>query len=250
MVSSQSKGKPAKGKPASEGPPVGRRVILGLLGLGAVGVVTGRVTQDGLARVLGPIENRDPTGLVSLFPVGDSFRFYSVTGSVPSRSAADYRLTVSGLVDHPQTLTMADLAALPQTSFTSDFQCVTGWRVRQVEWSGVALARLLDEVGVRAQAKAVHFTSLDGTYTESLTIEQARLSDVIVATSMLGKPVTHDHGGPVRMYVGPMYGYKSIKWLSGIQLTEAVEVGYWETRGYDVDGFVGHSNGRDDEPTG
>jgi DMSO/TMAO reductase YedYZ molybdopterin-dependent catalytic subunit len=47
-----------------------------------------------------------------------------------------------------------------------------------------------------------------------------------------------------------MFGYKSTKWLSGIELTSSVEVGYWETRGYDVDGFVGRSNGRDDEPTG
>jgi DMSO/TMAO reductase YedYZ molybdopterin-dependent catalytic subunit len=237
--------------PAGPGAPVGRRVILGLLGLGAVGVVAGRVTQDGLASVLGPIENRDPTGLVSLFPVGDSFRFYSVTGSVPHRSAADYRLTVSGLVDQPMTLSLADLAALPQTAFTSDFQCVTGWRVREVAWRGVALSALLDHVGVTARARAVRFTSFDGTYTESLTLAQARLPDVIVATAMLGKPVTHDHGGPVRMYVGPMYGYKSTKWLSGIELTEAVEAGYWETRGYDADGFVGHSNGRDgDAPTG
>lgn len=232
------------------GAPVGRRVILGLLGLGAVGIVTGRVTQDVLARVLGPLENRDPTGLISLFPVGDSFRFYSVTGSVPHRSAADYRLTVSGLVKHPQVLSISDLAALPQTALTSDFQCVTGWRVREVKWSGVALGDLLDHVGVAAAARAVRFTSFDGTYTESLTLEQARLAGVIVATSMLGRAVTHDHGGPVRMYVGPMYGYKSTKWLSGIELTPKVEVGYWETRGYDVDGFVGRSNGRDDEPTG
>ncbi|MCU1397181.1 MAG: Oxidoreductase molybdopterin binding, partial [Acidimicrobiales bacterium] len=64
-------------------------------------------------------------------------------------------------------------------------------------------------------------------------------------------PVTHDHGGPVRMYVAPMYGYKSTKWLSSIEVTDQVVPGYWETEGnYDVDGWIGESNGRDDEPVG
>ncbi len=82
------------------------------------------------------------------------------------------------------------------------------------------------------------FRSFDGTYTESLTIAEARRADVLVATEMLGGPVTHDHGGPVRIYAGGMYGYKSIKWLSGIQLTDTEIPGYWETRGYDIDGRI------------
>ena len=55
---------------------------------------------------------------------------------------------------------------------------------------------------------------------------------------MLGGPVTHDHGGPVRMYAGGMYGYKSTKWLSGIELTDREVPGYWEPRGYDIDGVI------------
>jgi DMSO/TMAO reductase YedYZ molybdopterin-dependent catalytic subunit len=85
----------------------------------------------------------------------------------------------------------------------------------------------------------VRFTSFDGTYTESLTLTQARRSDVIVALRMQGRPITHDHGGPVRMYVAPMYGYKSTKWLSGIELTADVQSGYWEGRGYPVNGWIG-----------
>ena len=52
-----------------------------------------------------------------------------------------------------------------------------------------------------------------------MTLAEARRSDVIIALRMLGEPVTHDHGGPVRMYAASMYGYKSTKWLSGIELT-------------------------------
>ena len=116
-------------------------------------------------------------------------------------------------------------------------------------WAGAPLSHLLDLAGPTGDATAVRLTSFDGEYTESLTLEQARRPDVLVALQMLGAPVTHDHGGPVRLYTAPMYGYKSIKWLGGIELTAGVQPGYWEDRGYDLDGWVGTTNGRDDDPT-
>jgi DMSO/TMAO reductase YedYZ molybdopterin-dependent catalytic subunit len=230
--------RPDASSPDNSGAPVGRRTVLGLLGFGAAGVVGGHWVQNGLARVLGPIEERDPTGLVSLIPLGEAFRFYSVTGSVPRRTAMTYRLTMSGLVTHRATYSLSDLQAMPQTSLVRDFQCVTGWRVPQVRWAGVQLSVLLDRAGPSARASAVRFYSFDGTYTESLTLEEAHRADVIVALQMLGGPVTHDHGGPVRMYAAGMYGYKSTKWLSGIELTDYEVPGYWETRGYHIDGVI------------
>jgi DMSO/TMAO reductase YedYZ molybdopterin-dependent catalytic subunit len=157
---------------------------------------------------------------------------------------------VSGLVGEPTTYTLDDLRAMPQIDIVRDFQCVTGWRVPEVHWRGVQLSHLLDLAGPDDEATALRLTSFDGTYTESLTLDQARLPDVIVALDMLGGPVSHNHGGPVRLYVAPMYGYKSVKWLNGIELTADVVPGYWEHRGYSIDGFVGKSNGRSDEPTG
>jgi DMSO/TMAO reductase YedYZ molybdopterin-dependent catalytic subunit len=130
---------------------------------------------------------------------------------------------------------------------------VTGWRVEDVPWVGVKLADLLDDVGAEPGASHVRFWSFDGAYTETLTMDQARRDDVMVAHHMLGAPVTRDHGGPVRLYVAPMYGYKSIKWLERIEvdrsLDEPTDPGYWENRGYDVDAWVGESNQRDDTPT-
>ena len=118
---------------------------------------------------------------------------------------------------------------------------------------GVKLADLLDDVGAATDASHVRFWSFDGAYTETLTMDQARRDDVIVAHQMLGAPVTREHGGPVRLYVAPMYGYKSIKWLERIEvdraLDEPTDPGYWENRGYDVDAWVGESNQRDDDPT-
>ncbi|MFF6989823.1 molybdopterin-dependent oxidoreductase [Streptomyces sp. NPDC010273] len=233
----------------AEGRPFGRRVLLGTLGLGALGVLTAPALQKGMEGFLGAMSGEDPTGLTGLLPNGGGFRYYSVTGSVPNKNAATYRLTVDGLVDRPATYTLADLRALPQTRLVKDVQCVTGWRVPGTPFEGVRLSRLLDAAGVRATAGAVRFTCFDGAYSESLTIEQARRSDILVALRMQDKPLGHDHGGPVRLYVAPMYFYKSAKWLSGITVTEHVKPGYWEDRGYDVDAWVGKSNGRDDAPT-
>jgi DMSO/TMAO reductase YedYZ molybdopterin-dependent catalytic subunit len=121
--------------------------------------------------------------------------------------------------------------------------------VPDVGWRGVKLADLLDEAGVRPGAAAVRFGSFDGAYTESLTMEQARRDDVLVAYEMEGKAVSREHGGPVRLLVAPMYGYKSIKWLDRIEVVDEVVPGFWEDRGYDVDAWVGRSNGRSDDPT-
>ena len=236
-------------EPRPEGAPVGRRVFLGLLGLGAVGIVGGAGLQSKLTSVVATLETHDPTGLIAALPAGSGFRYYTVTGSVPAPTAESYRLAVSGLVERPVEHTLADLLAMPQTDLVRDFQCVTGWRVPEVPWAGVPLSHLLDLAGPAEGATAVRLTSFDGEYTESLTLEQARRPDVLVALQMLGAPVTHDHGGPVRLYVAPMYGYKSIKWLGGIELTADVQPGYWEDRGYDLDGWVGTTNGRDDDPT-
>jgi DMSO/TMAO reductase YedYZ molybdopterin-dependent catalytic subunit len=220
--------------------------MLGMLGLGAAGIVVGARTQNELNHILAPINS----GISGLVPAAGGFRIYSVTGSVKNIHPAEYNLTVGGLVQRPATLSYAELTTvLPQTHLVRDFQCVTGWRVPHVAWTGVSLPDLLNHVGVAPGAKALKISSFDGAYTDSLTLSQARRRDIIVATSMLGAPVTHDHGGPVRLYVAPMYGYKSVKWLSRIDLVDKVEAGYWENEGYDIDGWVGHSNGRSDAPT-
>jgi DMSO/TMAO reductase YedYZ molybdopterin-dependent catalytic subunit len=229
--------------------PVGRRIVLGMLGLGAVGVTFGSRVSNAISSFMAPVEERDPTGLTSLLPAAGGFRYYSITGGEPERTPQNYRLTVSGLVDRPVTFTYSDLRAMPQTRLVRDFQCVTGWRVPSVPWSGVRLAHLLGEVGVAPSARALAFASFDGADTESLTLDQARRPDVLVALDIYDRPLSRAHGGPARLYVAPMYGYKSIKWLSGITLTRDVVPGFWEHNGYDVDGWVGRSNGRDDEPT-
>jgi DMSO/TMAO reductase YedYZ molybdopterin-dependent catalytic subunit len=230
------------------GRPYGRRIVLSVVGLGAVGFALGGPLQSAIDAVLSPVRRADPTGLTDLVPGEGGWRYYSVTAQQPDLTTADYRLRVDGLVDRPATLTWDDIADLPQAEWTRDFQCVTGWRVDDAAWQGVELRALLDVVGVKDTARAVTFYSHDGLYTESLTIEQIEQDEVMVATHLDGEVITRDHGGPVRLLVVPMYGYKSLKWLSRIELVDAVDPGYWEERGYDVDAYVGSSNGRNDDP--
>jgi DMSO/TMAO reductase YedYZ molybdopterin-dependent catalytic subunit len=243
------RGDDSSGEVQDKGSPIGRRVILGILGLGAVGVVAGSSLQSGLDAALAPIQKDDPTGLTGLLP-GAYFRIYTVTDGYPSESDQHYRLVVDGLVDRPLDLTLAELQARPPARLVRAFQCVTGWRVPDVHWQGVLLSELLREAGVQPAARALRFKSFDGAYTESLTLAEANRPDVIVAYAMQGRPLSNEHGGPVRLYVAPMYGYKSIKWLSHIQVVDRVEPGYWETEGnYDVEAWVGRSNGRNDPAT-
>ena len=215
---------------------VGRRFFLGAGILGTLGVVFGATVQNTVSNSLG-------TGLGGILPFGDRFRYYSITGTYPKISKKKFRLAVSGLVDHPTTFTLDDLKALPATELTKDFQCVTGWRVPNVQWRGVLLADLLGHVGVQSRAVALTFESYDGADTESLTIDQANLPNVLVAYAMLGAPVTRAHGGPVRLFVAPMYGYKSLKRLSAIKVVDRVQPGYWEQNGYPVNGWIDGTTG-------
>jgi DMSO/TMAO reductase YedYZ molybdopterin-dependent catalytic subunit len=230
------------------GAPVGRRVVLGLLALGAAGVAAGPQISRTLGRLSGALSTHDPTGLSSLIP-GNGFRYYSVTAGFPYRPPSSYRLRVTGNVSQELTLTTADLQSMPRVRLTRDFQCVTGWRVTGVHWEGVLLSTLLDAAGADTDQHALRFFSYDGAYTESLTMSQARRPDVLVADRIDGQPIGRQHGGPARLLVTPMYGYKSCKWLNEIRVVDRVVPGYWEELGYDVDAWVGRSNGRSDAPT-
>ncbi|MEU8891833.1 molybdopterin-dependent oxidoreductase [Streptomyces sp. NPDC048442] len=220
-----------------------------MLGLGAAGMAAAPYVQNGIDSFLGAAAGKDPTGVTGLLPNSSGFRYYSVAASTPKKTEQTYRLTVDGLVDRPATYTLAQLRSMPQTRLVRDVQCVTGWRVPQTPFEGVQLSHLLALAGVRPSARAIRLTCFDGTYSESLTLQQAGRKDVLAALKMQDKDVPHAHGGPVRLYVAPMYFYKSAKWLSGITVTDRVQPGYWEELGYDVDAWVGRSNGRSDTPT-
>jgi hypothetical protein len=160
----------APGDEAAQEPwtkPIGRRTVLSLLGLGALGTLFGSHVQAGISSLLNAV---DAGGIASLLPGGGQFTIYTVTDGYPA-APADYRLRVDGLVERPLSMTVADLQSLPATRLTRDFQCVTGWEVANVHWVGVRLVDLAERAGVSPAASAFQFTSFDGVYTESLTVE-------------------------------------------------------------------------------
>ncbi|WP_181140723.1 molybdopterin-dependent oxidoreductase [Streptomyces sp. Ru62] len=221
-----------------EGAPMGRRALLGMLATGAAGLAAAPYLQRGWEGFLASASQVDATGITGLLPNPGGFRYYSVVGSVPRKDETNYTLRIDGLVDRPTTYSLPQLRDLPQSRVVHDVVCTDGWRVNKTPFTGVKLADLLDAAGVRSEGKAVRFTCFDGAYTESLTLEQARRSDVLIALTLQDKPISHAQGGPVRLYVAPMYFYKSAKWLSGISVTDKVVPGYWEERGYAVDGWL------------
>jgi DMSO/TMAO reductase YedYZ molybdopterin-dependent catalytic subunit len=177
----------------------------------------------------------------SIVPVGGGsqghFRIYTVT-PIPSFSSDNWKFTISGLVDRPQSWDWKQFTDLARSVQVSDFHCVTGWSVYNNTWEGITLSKLLEKAGVQSKARVVKFYSGDGVYTDTLTLAQAALDDVMVAVLLDGKPIPQELGGPVRLIVPKMYAYKSVKWLQSIELIDKDHIGYWEARGYDTDAWV------------
>lgn len=165
------------------------------------------------------------------------FRPYTVTQN-PSFSSDTWQLQVTGLVNQSTTYNWEQFLQLTRKVEVRDFHCVTGWSVYHVTWEGVPLSDLLKKAGVKNNAAYIKFYSGDGVYTDTLTRKQAQMDDILVAVLRDGKPIPRDYGGPTRLLVPKMYGYKSVKWLNKIEAIEKVHTGYWEARGYKKDAWV------------
>jgi DMSO/TMAO reductase YedYZ molybdopterin-dependent catalytic subunit len=218
--------------PCSDSRLYGRRAFFGILAAGALGIVAGEPLQRLVSNVL-PITGVGATG----------WRIFSVASPMPEFDPATWRLRVDGLVERPLELSYAELLRLPQATETRTFHCVTGWSVDDVSWAGARLPDLLEAARPLPSATAVSFHSAEAPYLDSLTLEQARLPGVMLAHRMDREPLTRPHGAPVRLVVPQMYGYKGVKWLARIELTEKQEAGFWERRGWDWDAWIGDSNG-------
>ena len=214
---------------------IGRAGFLGLLGAGAAGLFFAKDLTGILGRAV-------PSSVSAIVPTS-GWRIYTVGTSMPNIAPAAYRLKVDGLVDSPQSFSLADLKAMPRAEQVSDFHCVTGWSVTNVRWAGVRIHDVLERVGATSDAAALRFVSAEEPYQDSLTLEQALLPDVMLAYEMDGGPISRPHGAPVRLVMPQMYGYKSVKWVNHIELGRTAQTGYWEQHGYDADAWLGRSNG-------
>jgi DMSO/TMAO reductase YedYZ molybdopterin-dependent catalytic subunit len=219
---------------------LGRAGFVGLIGAGVATLFYGRSISHVTSRVTNPIS--DATGLTRLVPSG-GWRIYTVASTMPTFDPGSWRLRIDGLVDQPLDLSYDELLALPKAEQVSTFHCVTGWVVENVRWGGVRFEDLLARAKPLPHAAALHFISAEKPYDDYLTMRQAALPDAMLAYELDGKPLPRDHGAPVRVVIPEMYGYKNVKWVERIELVRKPHTGYWEQRGYDVNAWVGRSNG-------
>ncbi len=170
-------------------------------------------------------------------PISDMFGPFPVRSAedVPEVPAAEWVITVDGLVDQPLKIDHATWSSLQRLDETVDFHCVEGWTVENVRWGGVAPALLLEKAGVKAEGKFAVFHAYGGTYLSSVPLELVTAPTTVLADTLNSEPLPAKHGGPVRLVVPDQLGYKSVKWVERIEITEAARAGYWEERGYPED---------------
>jgi DMSO/TMAO reductase YedYZ molybdopterin-dependent catalytic subunit len=219
---------------------LGRAGFLGVVGAGVATLFYGKQISHVTSRVTNPVS--DATGLTRLIP-SSGWRIYTVADSMPTFDRATWRLEIGGLVRRPVELSYDDLRSLPKATQVSTFHCVTGWTVKNVHWGGVRFHDLLASAGLHPSARALHFVSAEHPYDDYLDLRQVALRDVLLAYEQDGKPLSRAHGAPVRVVIPDMYGYKNVKWVARIEAVAKPSLGYWEQRGYDVDAWVGRSNG-------
>jgi DMSO/TMAO reductase YedYZ molybdopterin-dependent catalytic subunit len=135
---------------------------------------------------------------------------------------ADWRLTVDGLVARPSSFSIADLKRFPSRSQITHQACEEGWSFI-AEWIGVPLSTVLNFVGVSAQAKYVVYFSLDGFWWDSIDMPDALHPQTYLAYGMNGGELPVGHGAPVRMKVARQLGYKSVKYISHITITDSMK---------------------------
>jgi len=152
-------------------------------------------------------------------------------GEQPVVSTADWRLELFGAVDHPVIWDWTAFTGQTQIDDVSDIHCVTSWSRYDNRWSGVSTQDLLAAVAPHDAVRHVLLHSHDG-YTTNLTIEDFAAEGVLLAHSWQGKPLSSDHGGPVRLIVPHLYFWKSAKWIRRIEFRENDAPGFWEQRGY------------------
>ena len=186
-----------------------------------------RWAREGRLLVAAPAERRRlPPGqhLVRDWPVLD-------LGNQPNLRPADWSLTIGGLVRRPLTWRWQDLARQTQTERVSDIHCVTAWSRYDNRWQGVAARTLIEAVEPLAGAKFVILKSYDA-YATCVPLEHFSGPDVLLATGWEGKPLSREHGGPVRLVLPALYFWKSPKWLRHVWFTDKDVPGTWEARGY------------------
>lgn len=147
-----------------------------------------------------------------------------------------WQFSAGGFVDKPLKLALQEFMALPLVRVFGDFHCVTRWSRLGNVWTGVSTRVVADMIGVQARAKYVLIGAYDQGWTTNVPLENFLQEDALFAWLHDGKPITPEHGGPVRLIIPQLYAWKSAKWVNSIQMLENDKAGYWEDGGYHMRG--------------
>ena len=224
-----------------------RRLFLrGTLSIGALSLLTGCNLEDDdtVDRVLSAMSRWNDRVQAALFSqarlapiyseadITDPFPFnaYYPLDQVRHVDGGTWRLEVSGLVNERRTWTLADLAALPQTSQITRHICIEGWSAIG-KWGGVPFRDFLARIGADTRARYVSFRCADD-YRSSIDMATALHKQTLLALTFRDVPLPAAYGFPVKLRVPTKLGFKNPKHIVAIDVTNVYPGGFWEDYGY------------------
>jgi DMSO/TMAO reductase YedYZ molybdopterin-dependent catalytic subunit len=186
-----------------------------------------RFTRGFRGRGEGTRDRRLPPGQ---YDVGSAWPVLTAEAT-PKLSTDTWTFKIRGLVEQPTTWSWDEIHALAPSTFQGDIHCVTTWSKLGVTFSGVSVDTLL--AAARPLPTATYVLALGHTgYTTNLPLADVTGGKAWVVWDYEGNPLPVEHGGPARMIVPHLYFWKSAKWVSGLELQDHNEPGFWEHNGY------------------
>jgi DMSO/TMAO reductase YedYZ molybdopterin-dependent catalytic subunit len=174
------------------------------------------LTKHSLAREFSPSQISKPPLANEMPPLNDAYKRLQAGGF------ADWRLSVNGLVDRPATFSLAQLKSYPRRSQITHLACEEGWSYI-AEWIGVPLSHVLNVVGVHPQARYVVYFSIDPDWWESIDMADALHPQTFLAYGMNGDELPVGNGGPLRLRLPRQLGYKSVKFITQLTVTDSLK---------------------------
>ena len=156
-------------------------------------------------------------------------------GPAPKIDLDTWQLSLFGLVEEEITLDWAQFTSLETVRVEAPFHCVTQWSRLQNVWEGPPFADVMKLTRPKPEARYV-MAHCYGGYTTNLPLDVLMDDDVLLAYRHDGEPLALEHGGPLRLVVPKRYGWKSAKWVNGLEMMADDSPGFWEARGYHMNG--------------
>ena len=149
-------------------------------------------------------------------PLGDVFTQHQATGF------ANWRLSIGGLVDRPTLFSLTDLKKFPSRSEITEIACEEGWSYI-AEWTGTPLVDVLHAIGVKPEARYVVYYAIEPSWWESIDMADALHPQTLLSYRMNGADMPVPFGGPLRLRVPRQLGYKSVKYITHMTVTDTLK---------------------------